>query len=147
MRLYDGYTTTLAGAGGVPTADPNGGQHDNTDGTLATFSRPTKLILSPDESYLLVSEQGSVGHVVRKVNVATGATERFVGHGTALDLSQLSQIYADGVGTDARFYNPAGFVWDTVDQDYVYLADSGNHVIRKIHVPSRTVTTWMGNQV
>jgi len=143
IRLSDGYTTTLAGRGGVSGADPNGGLHDNADGTLATFNRPTSIALSPDESYVLVSEQGSTGHVIRKVYTSTGATSIWMGAGTAL--SSPHHYYMEGTGTNARFYNPAGMAFDAAGT-YVYVADSGNHVIRRIKVATATVEPWAGSK-
>src|SRR5262249_13632841 len=45
---------------------------------------------------------------------------------------------ADGTGTKARFYLPGG-VWG--DDKTVYVADSGNHSIRKIVLETGQVTT------
>lgn len=48
--------------------------------------------------------------------------------------------YADGTGTDAKFSTPNNAV---ACGGVVYVADSGNHAIRRI-TSDRTVTTWAG---
>lgn len=157
VRLYDGYTTTVAGSGaGAPAPCPApcayaGSQHDNAVGTLAGFSRPTNLLLDPTETFLTVTEQGPVGHVLRKVNISDGHTSIWMGAGTAM--ATLAQTYMDGVGTIARFNTPAGMVYhvdvmgDTSTYgEVMYLADSENHVIRKITMATATVEPWMGKQ-
>jgi streptogramin lyase len=49
--------------------------------------------------------------------------------------------YSDGTGTNAAFYSPVGMCID--GSDNLYIADSGNHVIRKI-TSSGVVTTIAG---
>jgi cysteine-rich repeat protein len=51
--------------------------------------------------------------------------------------------FVDGALAEARFANPSGLLLDSVTQT-LYLADSGNHVIRAIALESGTVTTIAG---
>ena len=53
----------------------------------------------------------------------------------------LSSGYSDGPATNALFSGPSGLAVD--DKGVVYVADTGNHVIRKI-LPDGTVTTLAG---
>ena len=48
---------------------------------------------------------------------------------------------ANGTGTSASFYNPYGI---TTDGTNLYVADSGNHLIRKIVISTGAVTTVAG---
>ena len=47
----------------------------------------------------------------------------------------------DGVGNAARFQDPSGLALDTLGN--LYVADTGNHTIRKVS-PTGTVTTIAG---
>ena len=47
----------------------------------------------------------------------------------------------DGIGTSAAFSNPQGMV---LSGDYLYVADTGNHAIRRIHLHSEDVVTIAG---
>jgi sugar lactone lactonase YvrE len=49
--------------------------------------------------------------------------------------------YADGTGAEARFFHPQGVAVDV--QGILYVADSGNQVVRRI-APNGTVTTLAG---
>jgi DNA-binding beta-propeller fold protein YncE len=49
--------------------------------------------------------------------------------------------FIDGNGPTAAFDNPQGMV---IDGDYLYVADTGNHAIRRIHLHSDDVVTIAG---
>ena len=51
--------------------------------------------------------------------------------------------YLDGIGTAARFYRPQGCAVAS-DGTFVYVADTENHVIRRIAVQGGSVTTLAG---
>ena len=52
--------------------------------------------------------------------------------------------FSDGRATEARFNNPTG-VSVSLDARYVYVADSNNHVARRIDLVARTVSTVAGS--
>jgi sugar lactone lactonase YvrE len=49
--------------------------------------------------------------------------------------------FIDGRGTDAAFNNPQGMI---LSDEHLYVADSGNHAIRRIHLKSDEVVTIVG---
>lgn len=53
----------------------------------------------------------------------------------------VSPDFVDGNGTEAAFNNPQGML---LSDDYLYVADSGNHAIRRIHLHSEEVATIAG---
>lgn len=56
----------------------------------------------------------------------------------------IANSAADGEGQNASFNNPLSM---TSDGDHLYVADAGNRVIRKIHLPTGMVTTIAGSGV
>src|SRR5262249_54145454 len=75
------------------------------------------------------------GHTIQKLNTVTLQTTTLAG-------KALETGFRDGRVDEARFSSPAG-IWG--DGNSLYLADSGNHAIRKIDLANRTVTTIAGD--
>jgi len=119
----DGVATTLAGSAG------NSGSVD-ASGSKARFAWPADVAIDADGN-LYVADRGN--HTIRKVT-AEGAVTTFAG---AAGMAGRG----DGVGGAARFNNPSGVAVDDVGN--VYVADTGNHTIRKV-VPGGEVTTLAG---
>ena len=67
-----------------------------------------------------------------------GDTESFVGPSGATQESG----FGDFAGNSARFNRPAGMV---IVGDFLYIADSGNHRIRRVNLSSRAVSTFAGS--
>lgn len=121
--ISTGVVTTLAGTAG------NSGSTDGT-GILAKFKLPAGITM--DATNLYVTD--SSNHTVRKIVISTGVVTTLAG-------TAGSQGSADGTGAAARFMNPAGI---TTDGTNLYLADNGNHVVRKIVIATGEVTTLVG---
>lgn len=125
----DSPTPTLGGisllAGSLQSAGPADGQ-----GAVAQFAGPEGLALD-QAGNLYVTD--TAAHTVRKVT-PDGMVTTLAGMAgkTGSD---------DGQGSAARFASPRGIALDAAGN--VYVADSGNHVIRKIS-PAGVVTTWVG---
>lgn len=118
-----GLVRTLAGRAGVA------GSADGL-GEEARFSLPTGLAADAAGN-LYVADTSN--HTIRKITPA-GLVSTLAGRaGTAGSV--------DGFGADARFNRPGGVAIDSAGN--LYVADSGNHTIRKIS-PSGLVGTVAG---
>ena len=132
-----GYVTTIAG---VP------GQSGFADGAAAEalFYDPMGIIVAPD-GRVFVADTGN--HLIRVVSggiVSTMAGSRVLGDLTEYDDgwddAPLGD-HADGLGGLARFNQPMGLdLWG----GYLIVADSANHMIRKIGT-NGAVTTLAGS--
>ena len=120
----DGTVTTLAGSAG------NSGSADGA-GSKARFTSPSGVALD-SAGNVIVADCGN--HLVRKVT-PDGAVTTLAGN-AGIPGS------ADGACGTARFNRPAGVAVDTLD--HIYIADTGNHVVRKM-IPGGVVTTLAGS--
>ncbi|WP_299248801.1 T9SS type A sorting domain-containing protein [uncultured Cytophaga sp.] len=120
-----GVVTTIAGSGVA-------GNIDGT-GTAASFSFPSAITRSSSGDFY-VTDVGN--NKIRKVTPAGVVTS--VAGGDPLG------AYIDGVGSVARFSQPAGLTFD--DAGNLYVTDYGNRVIRKITADG-TVSTFAGTGV
>ena len=105
----------------------------------AKFSYPWGCAYSRRHGWVLVGDNGCAldrhpNDRLKRVDSADGTTEVLAGG---------YQGYRDGVGAAARFRNVAGIAVDEVE-DVAYLADSGNHCIRKIDLTTTRVSTVAG---
>jgi serine/threonine protein kinase, bacterial len=114
--------TTFAGSGAAASSDGTGG--------AASFNVPTGVAVDAAGN-LYVSEYA--GNRIRKVTAA-GVVTTLAGSGAA--------AFADGTGAAASFNGPTGVALDA--QGAVYVADGGNHRIRKV-TPMGEVTTLAGS--
>lgn len=119
-----GDVTTFAGSGVSGSADGVG--------TAASFKYPDGAIFD-SQNNLFISDQSN--HKIRKIT-SDGTVTTFAGTG--------SIGAADGIGTAASFYYPAGMAVDV--NDNLLVADYGNNKIRKI-TPDGTVSTFAGTGV
>jgi len=104
-----GVVSTLAGRTTAGYADGPGNQ--------AMFNSPTNVATDLSGN-VYVGDQ--YNNCIRKIT-PTGVVSTFAGS---------TQGFADGTGTAAKFYNPRGVTTDASGN--VYVADAGNHLIRKI---------------
>jgi len=115
--------TTLAGSAGSCG-------HADGAGSAARFYIAQDLAY--DSGFIYVADTDN--HVIRQVDAATGNTTTIAGTpGTA--------SAADGTGNAAGFNEPRGI---TTDGTHLYVADFGNHTIRRIAIGSWAVTTIAG---
>ncbi len=119
----DGTVSTLAGSAGSPS-------HLDGTGKAARFVDPQNLAIAADGTIFVADGNGNT---IRRVTPA-GAVTTFAGTGTAGS--------ANGPGTAAQFRDPTGVAVDTAGN--VYVADHGNHTVRKI-TAAGVVTTLAGS--
>ncbi len=115
----DGEATVLAGTG----------FQGAVDGPVASasFNAPVAVTVAPDGT-LYVADEGA--HRIRRIQ------GDFV-----ITLAGFDKGFADGATASARFNAPSGLVCDGAGN--LYVADSGNHRIRRV-TPGGVVTTLAG---
>ena len=101
-------------------------------GAAAGFNDPRGI--TTDGTYLYVTDSGN--HTIRRILAATGQVRTIAG---------MPGIpgYSDNVSFDARFNYPRGIA---VDGDYLYVADSGNNVFRRVNKETGEVLTFSGKK-
>ena len=121
--LPTGMVATLAGLAGIPGAA-------NGKGSMARFNNPGGVALDAARN-VYVADTGN--HTIRKVT-PKGVVTTLAGRAG-------KEGHANGKGAAASFSYPAAVSVDSSGR--VYVADSGNHVIR-IVTPDGTVRTLAG---
>ncbi len=106
----------------------------NGERLASRFSRPAYLALNQADASLFVSD--SANHLIRKVNPGSqGTVETLAGQpGEAGS--------GDGPMLEARFRTPQGLAVDS--RGGLWVADTGNHVVRRIDLAAGTVQTIAG---
>ena len=119
-----GVVSTFAGSGMVGSADG--------PAATASFNMPWAIAVDGAGNVFVGDNRNSA---VRKITPG-GTVSTLAGAGSA--------GFADGAGSSARFLYPWGAAADAAGN--VYVADSGNHRIRKIS-PAGAVTTFAGSGI
>lgn len=124
-----GAVSTLAGSGD--------GYIDGT-GVAAKFSYPTGITYD-GAGALYIADKGN--HRIRKLVISSGVVTTFAGYVPFLG----GGGYVDATGTSARFNDPEGIYYALEGAiPVLYVADRGNHRIRKIVIATAVVSTFAG---
>ena len=127
-----GEVTTLAGGGDHREPDFADGQ-----GSDAWFNYPRGIAIDAVGN-LYVADTWN--HRIRKIT-PKGEVSTLAGGGSVGSKKTESDRFADGQGSDARFYAPHGIAIDASDN--LYVTDRNNHRIRKV-TKEGVVTTLAG---
>jgi hypothetical protein len=116
----------------VTTIAGKSGNYGSTDGfySFARFKYPAGLVTVANNLY--ISDTGN--YTIRKMDLSTGEVTTLAG---------MTGVYGslDGTGSGAQFNGPRSLTSDGIN---LYIADTGNHTIRKISIATGEVTTIAG---
>jgi sugar lactone lactonase YvrE len=121
-RDWQATVTVLAGNGVQGAIDGTG--------TRARFSEPFGIVAAPDGT-IFVADAGHA-HRIRRLSP----------DGSVSTVAGGARGFADGAGTGAAFSTPSGLA--LAPDGTLYLADTGNHAIRRI-TPDGRVSTLAGD--
>lgn len=133
IRRVDGATgiiSTVAGLGSPSSAN---------DGALAVnagISNPGALLLDGAGDLYIAD---SSNHAVRKLSLATGRLTTIAGQ-----LNQQGYTGDGGPATSATLNTPEGLAFDPGGN--LFIADTKNHVIRKVDLQTGLISTYAGTQ-
>jgi len=137
IDISTGTISTIAGTFlGFNVVDPTPFHGDGGAGTSAHLNVPLGVAVDITGN-VYIADAGN--NVIRKVTVSTGIIDAIAGQAT----SSLGYSGDGGLATKAQLYTPYDVA---VDQSgNVYIADSQNHVIRKITSTTGIISTLAGS--
>jgi DNA-binding beta-propeller fold protein YncE len=100
----------------------------------ARFISPMGVAIRPNLRFIIVADTGN--HAIQIIDSVTRTTLTLAGKAG-------ESGSADGIGSVARFRSPSG-VGITPDGQYIIVADTGNHLVRKIVYDTGDVSTLAG---
>src|SRR3972149_8317887 len=127
---FEGNESITGGRMLLLAGRPGGSGTSDGTGTFARFNSPRGIAVYGDTLY--VADKSN--HTIRKIDISTKSVTTIAGYPGRPGVN-------DGVGSNVRFHFPEGIATDGV---YLYVADAGSHVIRKVEIDSGTVTTLAG---
>ncbi len=122
--LATGALSVMAGAYGVA---------ESVDGTGTSAHFWSPFGITGDSTRLFVTEAGA--DTIRQVQLSNAQTSTLAGNASA------NSGFAEGTGKAARFFTPLG-IWG--NGTYLWVADRGNSVIRRIVAATGQVATFVG---
>jgi DNA-binding beta-propeller fold protein YncE len=128
IDLSSDFVTTLAGM-----ITPG---HTDGVGINSAFDAPFGVAISPDGRYALVTDFNN--NLIRHIDLSTVTVITLAG--------VVGAGRVDGIGTNSNFHSPSGIIIST-DGSFALVADSGNHIVRRIDLSTVSVTTLAGDGV
>jgi hypothetical protein len=107
----------------------------NTEGQLALHRHTVFGGMAQVANNLYFSDTGK--HVIRKINLSDNSMTVYAGQEGSLGAT-------NGAVGSANFSHPTGLVHDA-NNNILYVADTGNHIIRSINLATNQVTTFAGS--
>ena len=130
-----GQVTTFAGTGQAGLKDGTAAQ--------AMFNSPQGLAVAADGTVYVAD---TLNHVIRQISpkgvVSTLTNKQLRTVQITKDYKDTAGSYADGPLASAKFNEPTTLLLDS--KGNLYVSDSGNHVIRYIHLNTNSVSTFAG---
>jgi len=127
MTAETGLIVTIAGTGTY------GLGADGVAATESDLGNPTGLALD-QEGNLYIADTDN--HRIRKVEMKTGLITTVAGN------ANLTQIGDGSPATAASLRDPLGIA---INQDNLYIADTGHHLIRVVSLKTGIITSMAGN--
>lgn len=128
IDLVSGIISTLSGTG-EPEATPDEAPLEGTP-----LRGPRSLDTDPEgNAYLVLRE----GNAVFRMDLDGGRLERIAGTG------ETGYGGDGGPALEATFNGPKGIAYSAPDRS-LYIVDTENHVIRRMHLPTRRIETVLG---
>jgi DNA-binding beta-propeller fold protein YncE len=136
IDYLNGTVRMVTAAGAVTTLAGTAGSYGFADGTgpAAIFNGPQGIAIDATAANLYVADTHN--HLIRRVTLPGGVVTTVAGEAGVAG-------HADGTGTAAQFFIPAGVAADSGGN--LFVADSGNSLIRKITMPGAVVITFAGS--
>ena len=131
VREVDGST------GRIKTVAGNGAGNYSGDGGAAAGAElyDPMAVAADTAGDLFIADSNN--NVIREVNLSTGVITTVAGNGT------WGYSGDGGAATSARLFDPMGVAVDAAGD--LFIADSGNNVIREVNVSTGVITTVAGN--
>jgi trimeric autotransporter adhesin len=129
-----GEITTVAGSG-TGCAGQTDSIGDGCPATSAPLSNPQAVAVDSQGNFY-ITDYGNTR--IRKVTAATGTITTVAGNGTTGYMGDTGQA------TGAELDKPFGLAVNTAGT-LLYIADSGNNVVRQVNLTTGVVTTYAGN--
>jgi len=138
LELDTRRVTTLAGGASEPRDLFHFGDEEGA-GLGRRFQHPLAVACDPnaDQERVLAYVADSYNHQIKLLDPDTGTVSRYVGS-VSRDAGATSAGWVDGECEQARFCEPGGL---SLAGERLYVADTGNHVVRVIDLVEHVVRT------